>query len=64
MQGTLLKRKWGYKWMRIGCTDARFSIAITLAAVAGMISLAYWAYRELASTGWPLVKLLSIYPCC
>jgi hypothetical protein len=61
MQGTSLKRKWGYKWMRIGYADARFSTAITLAAVAGMISLAYWAYRELADTGWPLVKLLAIY---
>jgi hypothetical protein len=61
MQGTLLKRKCGYKWMRIGHADARFSTVILLAAVVVMICLVYWAYRELAKTEWPLVKLLAIY---
>jgi hypothetical protein len=61
MHGTLQKQKCGYKWMRIGYADAKFSTAILMVAISVMIFLAILAFREMPITEWRLVNFLSIY---
>lgn len=61
MQGTLQRQKGGYKWMRIGYADTRFSFAILTGSLTIIILLAFWAFREMPDTEWRLVNFLSIY---
>ncbi len=61
MQGTLQKQKCGYKWMRIGYADTKFSTAILAVCSPAIILLAIWAYREMPNTEWRLGIFLLIY---
>jgi hypothetical protein len=61
MQGTLIKQKCGYKWMRIGYADTKFSTAILIVSLFVIIFLALWAYREMPNTKWRWGNFLSIY---
>ena len=61
MQGTIEKRKCGYKWMRIGRADVKFSKTILAIALPAMILLAIWAYREIPDSKWRLGNFTAIY---
>lgn len=61
MKGTLQRQRSGYKWMRIGYADTRFSLAILLGSLSIMIFLALWAFREMPETKWRLGNFLFIY---
>jgi len=61
MQGTMQKQKCGYRWMRIGYADARFSMVIILVSLSAIIYLASWAYREIPDTEWRWANFVAIY---
>jgi hypothetical protein len=61
MQGTLQQQKCGYKWMRIGYADTKFSSAILIGSLSIFILLAIWAFKEMPDTEWRLVNFLIIY---
>ena len=61
MQGTLKKQKCGYKWMRIGYADTKFSTAILIVSLSVIVFLALWAYREMPNIKWRWSNFLSIY---
>gem|GEM_PF-3545867 len=54
MHGTIQKQKFGYKWMRIGYADTRFSIIVIFVSLATMFFLATWVYNEIPKTNWRL----------
>jgi hypothetical protein len=61
MQGTFQKEKCGYKWMRIGHADARFTNVIVFVSLSAIIFLALWVYWETPKTEWHWVNFLAIY---
>jgi len=61
MQGTLKKQVCGYKWIRIGYADTKFSTTLLTGSLFVIILLAFWVYKELPDTKWRLVNFLSIY---
>ncbi|MBN1302994.1 MAG: DUF3267 domain-containing protein [Anaerolineales bacterium] len=61
MQGTLQKQKCGYRWMRIGYADTKFSTVILIISLSTIIFLATWAFRELPNTKWRWGNFLAIY---
>ena len=61
MQGTFQKEKCGYKWMRIGHADTKFSTVLFTVSLSIIIFLAIWVYRELPNTKWCLVHFLAVY---
>ena len=61
MQGTLQRQRCGYKWMRIGYADTKFSLVILIGSLSIIILLAIWAFREMPDTKWRLSNFLSIY---
>ena len=61
MQGTELKLKCGYNWMRIGHADPWFSAVFILAAAIVVVCLGYWAFQEIRTTGHQLASLFAIY---
>lgn len=61
MQGTIQKQKFGYKWMRIGYAETRFSNIVIFVSLATMFFLATWVYNEIPKTNWRLINFLAIY---
>lgn len=61
MQGTVQRQRSGYKWMRIGYANTKFSMAILLDSLCIMILLAIWAFREMPETKWRLGNFLLVY---
>ena len=61
MQGTLQRQRSGYKWMRIGYADTKFSFAILIGSLSIIILLAIWAFREIPDIEGRLVHFLVIY---
>lgn len=61
MRGTLQIQRCGYRWMRIGYADTRFSTAMLAVSAAVIILLAIWAFREMPDTRGRLANLLVIY---
>lgn len=60
MQGVLLKQKCGYKWMRIGYADSRFSTTLLTLALSLFILLAIWTFKEIPKTEWRWLHFLTI----
>lgn len=60
MQGALQKQKCGYKWMRVGYADTRFSTTILTIALFVISLLAIWTYRDIPKSEWRLFYLLAI----
>jgi hypothetical protein len=61
MRGTVLEHNRGVNRMRVGYADRKFSTAILLVSLAGMLYLAWWVYRELPVTGWRVANFVIIY---